>query len=239
MTKLKRRTFLASASLMGLSPMSMAQASYPIKPIRYIIPVPAGSGADMIGRATCERLSKLLGQPIVIDNISGGGGAIACQTAARAQPDGYTLILAAASHSINGSLYSKLNYDPLKDFTGIGFLSRSPFIMEVASTDPSQNLKEFIALAKSQPGKLSMAHGGNGTAMHLSTALLNQMSDMKLVEIPYKGSGPAALDVLTGQVPLAIVDLPDPDGPMIDMNSPAATCTDTPCSARKAPASPT
>lgn len=148
---LKRRTFGATASLMGMSPLIVSQSSYPNKPIRHIIPVPAGGGADMIGRATCERMSKSLGQPIVIENISGGGGSIACQTAARAQADGYTLIQAYVATHGTSPATRKLPYDALKDFSAIGMIGTAPNILCVNPAVPTKDLKSLIQYAKVNP----------------------------------------------------------------------------------------
>lgn len=199
MTQLKRRTFLASASLMGLSPMSMAQAFYPIKPIRYIIPVPAGGGADMIGRATCERLSKLLGQPIVIDNISGGGGAIACQTAARAQPDGYTLIQAYVATHGTSPATRKLPYDALKDFSAIGMIGTAPNVLCINPNVPAKDIQSFIQYVRSQPGKLAYGSAGAGTLTHLVGELFKLQTNTFMIHIPYRGVAPANVDLMSGQ----------------------------------------
>jgi tripartite-type tricarboxylate transporter receptor subunit TctC len=199
MTQLKRRTFLATASLMGLSPTGMAQASYPIKPIRYIIPVPAGGGADMIGRATCERLSKLLGQPIVIENISGGGGAIACQTAARSQPDGYTLIQAYVATHGTSPATRKLPYDALKDFSAIGMIGTAPNVLCVNPNVPAKDVKSFIDYVRSQPGKLAYGSAGAGTLTHLVGELFKLQTNTFMIHIPYRGVAPANVDLMSGQ----------------------------------------
>ena len=196
---LKRRTFLASASLMGLSPLGMAQPSYPIKPIRYIIPVPAGGGADMIGRATCERLSKSLGQPIVIENISGGGGSIACQTAARAQPDGYTLIQAYVATHGTSPATRKLPYDALKDFSAIGMIGTAPNVLCVNPSVPAKDLQSFIQFAKSQPGRLAYGSAGAGTLTHLVGELFKLQTNTFMIHIPYRGVAPANVDLMSGQ----------------------------------------
>ena len=196
---LKRRTFLASASLMGLSPLGMAQSSYPIKPIRYIIPVPAGGGADMIGRATCERLSKALGQPIVIENISGGGGSIACQAAARAQPDGYTLIQAYVATHGTSPATRKLPYDALKDFSAIGMIGTAPNVLCVNPSVPAKDLQSFIQYAKSQPGRLAYGSAGAGTLTHLVGELFKLQTNTFMIHIPYRGVAPANVDLMSGQ----------------------------------------
>jgi tripartite-type tricarboxylate transporter receptor subunit TctC len=199
MPSLKRRDFLASAAAVGLSPLAVAQANYPVKPIRYIIPVPAGGGADMIGRATCERLSKLLGQPIVIDNISGGGGSIACQTAARAQPDGYTLIQAYVATHGTSPATRKLPYDALKDFSSIGMIGTAPNVLCVNPSVPAKDVKSFIEYLRSQPGKLAYGSAGAGTLTHLVGELFKLQTNTFMIHIPYRGVAPANVDLMSGQ----------------------------------------
>jgi tripartite-type tricarboxylate transporter receptor subunit TctC len=199
MPLVKRRTFLATASLMGLCPLSMGQASYPIKPIRYIIPVPAGGGADMIGRATCERLSKALGQPIVIENISGGGGSIACQTAARAQPDGYTLIQAYVATHGTSPATRKLPYDALKDFSAIGMIGTAPNVLCVNPAVPAKDLQSFIQHLRNQPGRLAYGSAGAGTLTHLVGELFKLQTNTFMIHIPYRGVAPANVDLMSGQ----------------------------------------
>jgi tripartite-type tricarboxylate transporter receptor subunit TctC len=155
------------------------------------------------------RLNEKLGQQVVVDNRPGAGGNIGLAIVAKAPPDGYTLgVGAAGALAANSSLYAQMPFDPLKDFKPVSMLAAIPFVIIGHPSVPAKSQQELVALAKAQPGKLSIAHGGNGTAMHLSAALFSQMADVKLVEVPYKGSGPAALDVLAGNVPLAVVDLP-------------------------------
>jgi tripartite-type tricarboxylate transporter receptor subunit TctC len=144
-----------------------------------------------------------------VDNRPGAGGNIGLAIVAKAPPDGYTLgVGAAGALAANSSLYAQMPFDPLKDFKPVTMLAAIPFVIVGNPTLQAKTMKDLIANAKADPGKLSIAHGGNGTAMHLSAALFAQMADVKLVEVPYKGSGPAALAVLAGNVPLAVVDLP-------------------------------
>jgi len=160
-------------------------------------------------RMLVPRLNEKLGQQVVVDNRPGAGGNIGLSIVAKAPPDGYTLgVGAAGALSANASLYEKMPFETLKDFKPVSMLAAIPFVLVGHPSLAAKTQKDLIALAKAQPGKLSVAHGGNGTAMHLSAALFAQMADIKLVEVPYKGSGPAALDVLAGNVPLAVVDLP-------------------------------
>ncbi len=150
-----------------------------------------------------------LGQQVIVDNRPGAGGNVGLAVVAKAPPDGYTLgVGAAGALAANRSLYAQMPFDALKDFEPIGMLAAIPFVLVGHPSVPAPTLRELIVLATRRPGELSVGHGGNGTAMHLSAALLEQMARVRLVEVPYKGSGPAALDAMSGQVMLAMVDLP-------------------------------
>ncbi len=204
---------LAVALALGgaaLLPAHAQKTDFPNKPIRVVVTFPPGGSADAVVRMLVPRLNDKLGQQVVVDNRPGAGGNIGLTVVAKAAPgDGYTLgVGAAGALAANSSLYSQMPFDPLKDLKPVSMLAAIPFVIIGNPAVAAKTQKDLIALAKSQPGKLSLAHGGNGTAMHLSAALFAQMADVKLVEIPYKGSGPVALDVLAGQVPLGVVDLP-------------------------------
>jgi tripartite-type tricarboxylate transporter receptor subunit TctC len=184
-------------------------AAYPNKPIRMVVTVPPGGSTDAVVRMLVPRLNEKLGQQVVVDNRPGAGGNVGLALVAKAPPDGYTLgVGAAGGLAANVSLYAQMPFDPIKDFKPVTMLAAIPFVIIGHPSVGAKTQKELIALAKAQPGKLSIGHGGNGTAMHLTAQLFAQMADVKMVEVPYKGSGPAALDVLSGQVPLAVVDLP-------------------------------
>jgi tripartite-type tricarboxylate transporter receptor subunit TctC len=174
-----------------------------------VVTFPPGGSADAVVRMLVPRLNDRLGQSVVVDNRPGAGGNIGLSLVAKAAPDGYTVgVGAAGALSANSSLYERMPFDVARDFRPVSMLASIPFVIVGNPAVPARTQKELIALARQQPGKLSIAHGGNGTAMHLSAALFAQMADVKLVEVPYKGSGPAALDTLAGNVPLAVVDLP-------------------------------
>jgi tripartite-type tricarboxylate transporter receptor subunit TctC len=174
-----------------------------------VVTFPPGGSADAVVRMLVPRLNDRLGQSVVVDNRPGAGGNIGLSLVAKAAPDGYTVgVGAAGALSANSSLYERMPFDVARDFRPVSMLAAIPFVIVGNPAVPARTQKELIALARQQPGKLSIAHGGNGTAMHLSAALFAQMADVKLVEVPYKGSGPAALDTLAGNVPLAVVDLP-------------------------------
>ncbi|WP_431511261.1 Bug family tripartite tricarboxylate transporter substrate binding protein [Variovorax sp. DAIF25] len=209
---LRRQLLLAAAAaLSGGSTFAQAPAAgaFPDKPIRVVVTFPPGGSADAVVRMLVPRLNEKLGQPVVVDNRPGAGGNVGLTLVAKAPGDGYTLgVGAAGALAANASLYAQMPFDPLKDFKPVGMLAAIPFVIVGHPSIAARNQRELIALAKTQPGGLSIGHGGNGTAMHLSAALFAQMAEVKLVEVPYRGSGPAALDALAGQVPLAVVDLP-------------------------------
>jgi tripartite-type tricarboxylate transporter receptor subunit TctC len=190
-------------------PCAMAQSDFPQKPIRIVVTFPPGGSADAVVRLIAPRLAEKLGQQVVVDNRPGAGGNIGLSVVAKAPADGYTLgVGAAGALAANSSLYPQMPFDVQKDFKPVGMLAAIPFVIVAHPSVPARTLRELVAQAKAQPGRLSLAHGGNGTAMHLSAELFNQMADVKIGGVPYKGSGPAALDVLGGQVPLGVVDLP-------------------------------
>jgi tripartite-type tricarboxylate transporter receptor subunit TctC len=193
----------------GPAPAHAQGADYPTKPIRIVVTFPPGGSTDAVIRLIEPRLNERLGQRIVVDNRPGAGGNIGMAIVAQAPADGYTLgVGAAGALAVNVSLYAKMPFDPVKDLRPVAMLAAIPFVIIGNPSLAPKTQRDLIAYAKANSGKLSIGHGGNGTAMHLSAALFNQMSGAGLVEIPYKGSGPAALDVLAGQVSLAVVDLP-------------------------------
>ncbi len=194
-------------SLLSLSAFAQA-ADYPSKPIKIVVTFPPGGSADAIIRILSTRINDKMGQPLVIDNRPGAGGNIGLSVVAKAAPDGYVLgVGAAGGLTANSSLYPQMPFDVAKDFQPITMLAAIPFVLVGHPSVPAENMQQLIAFAKSQPGKVSIGHGGNGTAMHLSTALFTQMTDLKMIEVPYRGSGPAAMDTLSGQIQLSITDL--------------------------------
>ena len=195
-------TLLAAAVFSG---SALAQG-YPSKPIRFIVSFPPGGSADLMVRAIAPRMSEKLGQPVVVENRAGAGGMIGVDAVAKAPRDGTTIGLAAAGAlSSNVHLYPSLPYHPEKDLAPISMLAMIPFFL-VAHPSQPDNLKALIAQAKS--GNLSYGHGGQGSTMHLAGELLNMMAKVKIQAVPYKGSGPVASDVLGGQVPLGVLDVP-------------------------------
>lgn len=201
-----RRQLLSWPILAGVAGASTFPASkthaqtFPSRPLRYIVPVAAGGGSDLVGRTVTERWGKVLGQSFVVDNIGGGGGAIACQATAKAAPDGYTLLQGyVATHGTSPATRSKLPYDPLKDFTPVGMIGATPNVLVVPASLPVQSLKDFIAWAKAQPGRASYGSSGQGSLTHLTMELFKQASGTFAVHIPYRGIAPAFTDLLAGQ----------------------------------------
>ena len=185
---------------------SLAQ-NYPQKPIRIIVPLAAGGQTDVVARLLAQKLSETFRQQIVIDNRSGAGGSIGTETAVRATPDGYTLLIAASTYAANAALY-KLPYDPMKDVEPIALIGETAFVLSVHPSVPAGSVKELIAYDKANPGKLNYGSGGNGSTTHLATELFNQMAGTRIVHVPYKGSGPALNALVAGQVQCVVVSLP-------------------------------
>jgi len=197
---MKRRTVLQAAPvLLGLSGRAAAQAAYPNKPIRYIVPVAAGGGSDMVGRTVTERWGQAIKQNFIVDNQSGGGGTIACQTTARAAPDGYTLLQGYVATHGTSPATRKLPYDAIKDFTPVGMIGATPNVLVVNAALPVANLKEFVAYLQSNPGKLSYGSAGPGSLTHLTMELFKQQVNSFIVHIPYRGIAPAFTDLIGNQ----------------------------------------
>ena len=200
---------LAAAALLAAPARAQAPAEFPHKPIRVIVTFPPGGSADAVVRMLVPKLNDRLGQPVVVDNRPGAGGNVGLTAVVKSPGDGYTLgVGAAGALSANSSLYAQMPFDPQKDLKPVAMLAAIPFVIVGHPSIGAKTQAELLALARAQPGKLSIGHGGNGTAMHLSAALFAQMAEVKLVEVPYRGSGPAAVDAMAGQIPLAMVDLP-------------------------------
>lgn len=182
--------------------------TYPSKPIRYIVPFPPGGSSDLIARAIAPKMSERLGQPIVVENRPGAGGMLGVDAVAKAEPDGYVIGLAAAGAlSSNIHLYPKMPFHPEKDLAPITNLAMIPFFL-VAHPSQASSLKELIEKAKANPGALSFGHGGQGSTMHLAGELLNMLAKVNVQSVPYRGSAPVSSDVLGGQIPFGVVDVP-------------------------------
>lgn len=197
------------ALLCAVVAVPVAAQPYPSKPIRMIVPSAPGSGPDLMARAVGQKLSDALGHRVVVEARPGAGGIIGSEFVAKSPPDGYTLIMGnAGSHSVNPSLYRKLPYDPQKDFAPVSLVSSAPNILIVHPSLPVKSVKELIAIAKARPGDLSFGSGGNGSTAHLSGELFRTMANIKMVHVPFKGAPSAVLGVMTGEVSLAILNLP-------------------------------
>jgi tripartite-type tricarboxylate transporter receptor subunit TctC len=184
------------------APSSFAQA-YPSKPIRLIVPFPPGGGNDIMARTVGQKLTESTGQQVVIDNRGGAGGNIGAETAAHAVPDGYTLFLGGVgSNGTNPGLQAKLPYDPVKDFAPITLIASAPLIVVVHPSLPVKSIAELILTAKARPGQLNCASSGTGSIAHLAAEMLNSMAKIQMTNVPYKGTGPALVDLLGGQVQL-------------------------------------
>ena len=200
---------VAVAALTASHAQTTAPAPWPSKPIRMIVTFPPGGSSDAIVRIVAPKLGERLGQQVVVDNRPGAGGNIGLAALAKSDPDGYSLAVGAAGGlAANAALYPKMPFDAQKDFVPISLLAHIPFVLVVPPTSSIKSVADLIAQAKAEPGKVSVGHGGNGTAMHLSVQLLKLMAQVDLTEIAYKGSGPVALDVIGGQVPAGMLDLP-------------------------------
>ena len=190
----------------GLASAASAQ-SYPHKPIRLILPFPAGAPSDMVGRALAQKLSEQLGENVVPDNRPGAGGNMATAAAAKAPPDGYTLIVTSPSIALSPSLYSNLTYDATKDLAPVARLATIENVLLVHPSVPAKTLKQFIALARAHPGKLNFGSGGAGTTNHLANELLKTLEKIDIVHIPYKGATLASLALISGEVDEVIVSV--------------------------------
>jgi tripartite-type tricarboxylate transporter receptor subunit TctC len=193
------RHLIAAAALV-LSAACPAAAQYPTRPITLVVPYAAGGGNDVIARIVAEKMATSLGQSIVIENRGGAGGTIATRQVARAEPDGYTLLIATSSLAINPSLYPNAGYDPRKDFAGVGLIASSGNILLVHPSVPARSVGDLIALAKQQPGKLTFGSTGTGSSVHLAAELFAGMAGIKISHVPYKGSAPALNDLVGGHV---------------------------------------
>lgn len=181
-----------------------SMAAFPDKPLRMIVPFPAGGAADYMARGMALRLAAELGQPVIIDNRGGAGGAPAAEAVAKAFPDGYTLLFGTmGTQVINPALYPKLRYDPSKDFAPISLTHITPRVLVVRAALPAKNIAELISLAKKQPGLLTYGSAGSGSSSHLSGALFESLAKVDLVHVPYKGSAPALMDLLAGRIDMS------------------------------------
>jgi tripartite-type tricarboxylate transporter receptor subunit TctC len=197
---MKRRTLLQAAPALVLAPgLAQSQSAYPSKPIRYIVPVAAGGGSDMVGRTVTERWGQQLKQSFIVDNQGGGGGVIACQATVRAAADGYTLMQGYVATHGTSPATRKVPYDPVKDFSAIGMIGATPNVLVVNAALPVKTVKEFIEYVRKNPGRISYGSAGQGSLTHLTMELFKQQIQSFMVHIPYRGIAPAFTDLIGGQ----------------------------------------
>jgi tripartite-type tricarboxylate transporter receptor subunit TctC len=210
----RRRLAIAAAALAAgatlLAPGGVfAQASYPSRPIRLIVPFPAGGGTDLIAREVANKVATSNGWSIVIDNKPGSGGNLGVDAAAKAAPDGYTLVLGQTSNlAINPTLYARLPYNPEKDLTPIGLVASAPLVLVVAADSPYKTLADVVAAAKARPEALNYASSGSGTVAHLATELFQKTADIRFTHVPYKGAAQGSTDLIGGQVQMYMSSVP-------------------------------
>lgn len=184
------------------------QATFPMKPIRILVPYPAGGAVDIIARAMGPKLSASMGQPIVIENRPGASGIVASDNLAKSPPDGHIFIIVISSHAVNPSMYKKLPYDTLRDFAPVTLIAAGPNILSVHPSLPVKTVKQLIALAKTRRGEINYASFGNGSSSHLSGELFNIVAKVKMIAVTYKGAAPAVTEVVGGHVPLMFGNIP-------------------------------
>ena len=203
---MKIRTFLALA-LLAFASLARAD-DYPSRPIRFVVPYPAGGPLDTVARLLGQKVSESMKQPVIVDNRPGAGGNIGADFVAKAAPDGYTILMGAvATHAINPTLYSHIPYDPVADFMPVTQVASTPNVLVVNPSLPSKNVREFIAYAKANPGKLNFGSGSTGSAGHLAGELFKTMAGVDMTHVPYKGAGPAMQDLVAGQIQLMFDNL--------------------------------
>lgn len=203
------RLLLASLYSLALFTSQAAAQGFPNKPVRLIVPFPAGGGSDVVGRIVALKLSDVLGQQVVVDNRPGAGGSIGTEAAVRAAPDGYTMVLASTSEiAVNPAIYSKLGYDTLKDLTPVALVGTTPMVIVVAPSLPVSTVADLVALARAKPGQLNVASAGNGSFTHLSGEYFRSLAGLDWTHVPYKGAPPALTDLAAGRAQAMFSTLP-------------------------------
>jgi len=211
MKSLAKRFVVVLAAVIAIGAVAPvgAQGTYPTKPVRLVVPFPAGGTTDILARAVAQKLSETWGQQVIVDNRPGAGGNIGSELVAKSPPDGYTLLMGTVgTHAINPSLYAKMPYDHVKDFVPVILVAGVPNVLVVNPSLPVNSVQELIAYAKANPNKLNFASSGNGTSIHLSGELFRTMTGVQMTHVPYKGSSPALTDLIGGQVQLMFDNLP-------------------------------
>ena len=195
--------FAAALATAALASGPLAAQDYPTRPVQIIVPQPPGGGTDIITRIFADQLTKQLGQTFVVENRAGAGTVVGSVAAAKAAPDGYTLLAGlTANMAVNPSLFEHLAYDPIRDFTPVGMMAEFPFVVVVSNDFPAKSIKELIALAKAKPGEINFASAGNGSGQHLSAELFKLMTGTNMTHVPYRGAAPAYTDVISGRTPV-------------------------------------
>ncbi len=198
---------LCALFLISANAPAFAADPYPTKPVRFILPFPAGGPTDILGRIIGQKLAERLGQPVVPENRAGAGGNIGIEYTSKTKPDGYTIVLVSPTVAISPALYPKLGYDPVKDFAPISTVSELPYMLLVRPTLPVNNLKELVEYARANPGKLKYGSGGIGTTNHLACELLKSQAKINIVHVPYKGSNQAMIGVMSGDVDMVVTGI--------------------------------
>jgi tripartite-type tricarboxylate transporter receptor subunit TctC len=200
---------------LAVAPLAASAQAYPSRPIRFVVPYPAGGPLDTVARLTAQKVSEAVKQPVIVDNKPGAGGNIGADIVAKSSADGYTLLMGAvATHAINPGLYAKIPYDPVRDFAPVTQLASTPNVLIVNPAIPAANVREFIAYAKAHPGRLNFGSGSNGSAGHLAGELFKTMAGVDMAHVPYKGSAPAMQDLVGGQIQAMFDNLASALGPM-------------------------
>ena len=195
------------AAIAALAALPCAAQNYPSAPLRIISPYPPGGGTDILSRAIGQKLNERFNQPVIVENRAGANGTVGAAFVAKSAPDGYTMLIVPAGYAANPSLYKSLPYDQAKELAPVSHLASGPLVLVVHPSLPVKNVKELIALAKARPDSLNVGSAGNGSLPHLSAELFNSLAGIKIVHIPFKGSGAAVIDVLSGQVPIYFMNI--------------------------------
>jgi tripartite-type tricarboxylate transporter receptor subunit TctC len=206
--KLMMQAFLLAATLIGTGAGDAAPQAYPSRPVRVVVGFAAGGGIDVTARLMCQWLSEYFGQQFIVENRPGAGSNIATEAVVSAPPDGYTLLLVSSAHAIGATLYENLSFNFIRDITPVAGITRQPQVMLANPLLPAKTVPEFIAYAKANPGKVSMASGGTGAASHMSGELFKMMTGVAMVHVPYRGAAQALTDVIGGQVEIMFESLP-------------------------------
>ena len=203
---------VAVAALWASPSTALAQQDYPNKPVKWIVPYPPAGTTDVLARMVAQWLTEKMGQPFVVENRPGAGNNLGTEAVIKSPPDGYTMLLVNPANGINATLYKNLNFNFIRDIAPVAGIVRTPNVMEVTNSLPVKTVKEFIDYCKANPGKINMASSGNGTSVHLSGELFKFMTGCDMVHVPYKGAGPALVDLIGGQVHVLFDNLPSSIG---------------------------